>query len=66
MQAQQACVQLADRLGGRWVVFVEGQLESDHATAEQAHKAALLKHGAGGGYMIAHVPPPANSNSSAS
>lgn len=60
--AQQACERLSDTLAGRWVIFVEGQLASHHATAEQAHKTALLKYGPGGGYMIAHVPQPANTN----
>ena len=58
MQAfKEALPRLMKTLSGRWVVFLDGQVQSDHITQDEAYRAALERYGLGAGYVIACVEP---------
>jgi hypothetical protein len=40
---------------GRWVVFVDGRVRSDHASEEQAYAWAVATYGEHGGFVVAPV-----------
>ncbi|MBI5478799.1 MAG: hypothetical protein HY906_08090 [Deltaproteobacteria bacterium] len=40
---------------GRWVVFRDGQVVSDHATEDEAYRAAVARFGVTGGFVVAPV-----------
>ena len=44
-------------LSGRWVVFRDGAVVSDHDTLEMAYRSARLLFGVDGGYAILEVAP---------
>lgn len=49
--------ELLARLPGRWVVFRDGEVVSDHETEEHAYRAGLDRFGRHGGHVIAQVAP---------
>jgi hypothetical protein len=40
---------------GRWVVFRDGAVVSDHATEDEAYRAAVVRFGVQGGFVVAPV-----------
>ena len=40
---------------GKWVVFREGAVQSEHNTQNDAFKAAVAKFGLNGGFVVAEV-----------
>ena len=40
---------------GKWIVFKDGEVQSVHDTAEEAHRAGLEKFGREGGHVVAPV-----------
>lgn len=40
---------------GRWVVFRDGQVVSDHATEDEAYRDAVARFGLDGGFVVAPV-----------
>lgn len=50
-----ALPQLVQKYAGRWVVFAEGAVVSDHANENDAYKAALERFGVQGGFVVAPV-----------
>jgi hypothetical protein len=51
----QALPALLDAYRGRWVVFVDGRVQSDHASEEQAYAWAVAAYGEHGGFVVAPV-----------
>ncbi len=52
---RQELPQLLKRYPGRWVVFKNGAVDSDHPDERSAYRAALEKYGPQGGYVVAPV-----------
>jgi hypothetical protein len=46
---------LIESLGGRWVVFLDGQVVSHHDTEDAAYRDAVALFGGERGYVIAQV-----------
>jgi hypothetical protein len=40
---------------GRWVVFFEGRVQSQHASEEAAYESAVNAYGVEGGFVVAQV-----------
>jgi len=51
----QALPELLRTRRGRWVVFREGAVQSEHGNEDDAYAAAVEKFGAEGGFVIARV-----------
>jgi hypothetical protein len=47
--------ELIERYRGRWVVFRDGRVVSDHDTEDQAYQAAVEQFGIAGGHVVAPV-----------
>jgi hypothetical protein len=47
--------QIVDRYRDRWVVFRDGEVQSDHSSEEQAYEAAVGRYGVKGGFVVALV-----------
>jgi len=48
---------LLGKLPGRWVVWLDGKVQSDHATQSEAFVRAAGDHGLDGGFLIYRVEP---------
>ena len=48
---------LLARLPGRWIVWLDSKVRSDHATEEEAFEAGLAAFGLDGGFQIYRVEP---------
>ncbi len=46
---------LLPKYRGRWVVFLDGAVESHHATEQTAFETAVKRYGVKGGFVIAQV-----------
>ncbi len=46
---------LLPKYRGRWIVFLDGQFQSDHATEQEAFEAAVKRYGVKGGFVVAQV-----------
>jgi hypothetical protein len=51
----EALPRLADRYRDRWVVFRDGQVQSDHPSEQQAYEAGVQTYGPKGGFVVARV-----------
>ena len=50
-----ALPELIKQYPGRWVVFREGQVASDHTTEDDAYRSAVERFGVTGGFVVAPV-----------
>jgi hypothetical protein len=50
-----ALPELLQHHAGRWVVYRDGQVVSDHATEDEAYQAAVERFGHSAGYVVAPV-----------
>jgi hypothetical protein len=48
---------LLKRIRGKWIVFRDGKVQSQHRTEDAALRAALKAYGVHGGFVIARVEP---------
>jgi hypothetical protein len=48
---------LLKRIRGKWIVFRDGKVQSQHRTEDAALRAALKVYGLHGGFVIARVEP---------
>lgn len=51
----EALPKLRETLEGRWVVFLDGAVRSDHDTQERAYVSAVDVFGLQGGFVVAQV-----------
>lgn len=49
--------ELLPQLAGRWVVFRDGVVASDHPNENEAYRAAVQAFGPQGGFVVAEVKP---------
>jgi len=52
---EQALPGLLESLKGRWVVFLNGAVQGDYETADQAYSDGLKRFGLKGGFVVAEV-----------
>lgn len=48
---------LLRRIRGKWVVFRDGEVQSQHRSSDDALRAALKRYGVHGAFVIARVEP---------
>jgi hypothetical protein len=51
----EALPRLADQYRDRWVVFRDGQVQSDHSSEDEAYEEAVGTYGPKGGFVVALV-----------
>jgi len=49
--------QLREKYGGRWVVFKDGKVQSDHSTEKDAFVAAVESYGLDGEFVVDLIEP---------
>jgi len=46
---------LTQRYAGRWVIYMDGEVQGDYPTLEAAYRAAIEKYGPDGGFVVGQV-----------